>query len=79
MLAPLLGLLLDRFVFRRLSRASDGSKIMATVGVLVAVPALAELIVSLLAIRDGVVPFVGIRRGPRGLEPAVDAIDKTMS
>ena len=47
-LAPLLGLLLDRFVFRRLSRASDGSKIMATVGVLVAVPALAELIVSLL-------------------------------
>jgi ABC-type branched-subunit amino acid transport system ATPase component/branched-subunit amino acid ABC-type transport system permease component len=47
-LAPLLGLLLDRFVFRRLSQASDGSKIMATVGVLVAVPALAEFIVSLL-------------------------------
>jgi ABC-type branched-subunit amino acid transport system ATPase component/branched-subunit amino acid ABC-type transport system permease component len=47
-LAPLLGLLLDRFVFRRLSQASDGSKIMATVGVLVAIPALAEFIVSLL-------------------------------
>jgi ABC-type branched-subunit amino acid transport system ATPase component/branched-subunit amino acid ABC-type transport system permease component len=47
-LAPLLGLLLDRFVFRRLSQASDASKIMATVGVLIAVPALAEFIVSLL-------------------------------
>ena len=47
-LAPLLGLALDRFVFRRLSRASDASKIMATVGVLIAVPALAEFIVALL-------------------------------
>ena len=47
-LAPLLGLVLDRFVFRRLSRASDASKIMATVGVLIAVPALAEFIVALL-------------------------------
>jgi ABC-type branched-subunit amino acid transport system ATPase component/branched-subunit amino acid ABC-type transport system permease component len=47
-LAPLLGFALDRFVFRRLSQASDASKIMATVGVLVAVPALAQYIVSLL-------------------------------
>ena len=47
-LAPLLGLMLDRFVFRRLSQASDASKIMATVGVLIAVPALAEFIVALL-------------------------------
>lgn len=47
-LAPLLGLILDRFVFRRLSQASDASKIMATVGVLIAVPALAEFIVALL-------------------------------
>jgi branched-subunit amino acid ABC-type transport system permease component/ABC-type branched-subunit amino acid transport system ATPase component len=47
-LAPLLGYALDRFVFRRLSQASDASKIMATVGVLVAIPALAEYIVSLL-------------------------------
>ena len=47
-LAPLLGLTLDRFVFRRLSQASDASKIMATVGVLIAVPALAEFIVALL-------------------------------
>jgi ABC-type branched-subunit amino acid transport system ATPase component/branched-subunit amino acid ABC-type transport system permease component len=47
-LAPLLGLILDRFVFRRLSQASDASKIMATVGVLIALPALAEFIVALL-------------------------------
>jgi ABC-type branched-subunit amino acid transport system ATPase component/branched-subunit amino acid ABC-type transport system permease component len=46
--APLLGLLLDRFVFRKLSQASDASKIMGTVGVLIAVPALAEWIVNLL-------------------------------
>ncbi len=47
-LAPLLGLILDRFIFRRLSQASDASKIMATVGVLIALPALAEYIVALL-------------------------------
>jgi ABC-type branched-subunit amino acid transport system ATPase component/branched-subunit amino acid ABC-type transport system permease component len=47
-LAPLLGYALDRFVFRRLSQASDASKIMATVGVLIAVPALAEYIVATL-------------------------------
>ena len=46
--APLLGLTLDRFVFRKLSQASEASKIMATVGVLIAVPALAEWVVSLL-------------------------------
>src|ERR1700730_3874795 len=46
--APLLGLVLDRFVFRRLSQASEASKIMATVGVLIAVPALAQWVVALL-------------------------------
>ncbi len=46
--APLLGLLLDRFVFRKLSQASDASKIMATVGVLIALPALAQGVVAVL-------------------------------
>ena len=46
--APLLGLALDRLIFRRLARASDSAKIMATVGVLVALPALAKWIVELL-------------------------------
>lgn len=46
--APLLGLILDRFVFRSLAKASDAAKIMASVGVLVAVPALAEFIVATL-------------------------------
>jgi ABC-type branched-subunit amino acid transport system ATPase component/branched-subunit amino acid ABC-type transport system permease component len=44
---PLLGLLLDRFIFRRLTGASDASKMMASIGVLVAVPALAQYIVQL--------------------------------
>src|SRR6202035_3783337 len=46
--APLLGLVLDRFVCRKLARASEASKIRATVGVLIAVPALAQWVVALL-------------------------------
>ena len=73
-LAPLLGLILDRFVFRRLSQASDASKIMATVGVLIALPALAEYIVALLIgvghfdIPDGSLVSLAPGLGP---EPAV--------
>jgi ABC-type branched-subunit amino acid transport system ATPase component/branched-subunit amino acid ABC-type transport system permease component len=44
---PLLGLVLDRFIFRRLTGASDASKMMASIGVLVAVPALAQYIVEM--------------------------------
>src|SRR5579859_1302585 len=44
---PMLGLALDRFIFRRLTRASDASKMMASIGVLVAVPALAQYVVGL--------------------------------
>jgi ABC-type branched-subunit amino acid transport system ATPase component/branched-subunit amino acid ABC-type transport system permease component len=43
---PLLGLLLDAAVFRPLARAPDAAKIMATVGLLVALPALARYIVE---------------------------------
>src|SRR5262249_28770376 len=46
--APLLGLVLDRLIFRRLTDAPDSAKIMATVGVLVALPALAKWIVEIL-------------------------------
>lgn len=42
---PLLGLLLNIAVFRPLARASDETKIMCTVGLLVALPALANYIV----------------------------------
>src|SRR2546423_12727335 len=38
--APLLGLLLDVAVFRPLARATESSKIMATIGLLIALPAL---------------------------------------
>jgi ABC-type branched-subunit amino acid transport system ATPase component/branched-subunit amino acid ABC-type transport system permease component len=44
---PLLGLVLDRLIFRRLTRASEAAKTMATVGVLIALPALAQFIVEL--------------------------------
>jgi ABC-type branched-subunit amino acid transport system ATPase component/branched-subunit amino acid ABC-type transport system permease component len=44
---PLLGLALDRFVFRRLTRASEAAKMMASVGVLVAIPALVQFVVQL--------------------------------
>ena len=72
--APLLGLVLDRFVFRKLSQASEASKIMATVGVLIAVPALAEWVVDLLIsvahfnIPDGTQVTLAPGIGP---EPAV--------
>jgi branched-subunit amino acid ABC-type transport system permease component len=42
--APLLGILLDVAVFRPLARAHESAKIMATVGLLLAIPALTEWI-----------------------------------
>lgn len=45
---PLLGLVLDVAVFRPLARASEAAKIMATVGLLVALPAIARYIVEIL-------------------------------
>ena len=44
---PLLGQLLNVAVFRPLARANDAAKVMATIGILVALPAMAELIVDL--------------------------------
>ena len=44
---PLLGQLLNVAVFRPLARANDAAKVMATIGILVALPALTELIVDL--------------------------------
>ena len=43
---PLLGLLLNVAVFRPLARANDAAKIMATVGLLVALPAIGRFIVE---------------------------------
>jgi branched-subunit amino acid ABC-type transport system permease component len=39
---PLLGLLLDKAIFRNLTRANESSKILATVGILIALPAFAK-------------------------------------
>ncbi len=44
---PLLGQLLNVAVFRPLARATDAAKVMATIGILVALPALTDLIVDL--------------------------------
>src|SRR5580704_371022 len=68
--APLLGLALDRFVFRKLVQASDASKMMAVVGVLIALPALTEWIVNLLIsvghfdLPDGSLVFLAPGLGP---------------
>jgi ABC-type branched-subunit amino acid transport system ATPase component/branched-subunit amino acid ABC-type transport system permease component len=43
---PLLGLALDRFIMRHLSRATDAAKIVASVGILIALPALGRFIVQ---------------------------------
>ena len=44
---PLLGQLLNVAVFRPLARANDAAKVMATIGILVALPALTDLLVDL--------------------------------
>ena len=49
---PLLGWGLDRLILGRLGRASDSAKLMAVVGILIAVPALAKWVVDLL-VNDG--------------------------
>ena len=43
---PLLGLVLDAAIFRRLARASEAAQIVASVGVLLALPALCTFIVG---------------------------------
>jgi ABC-type branched-subunit amino acid transport system ATPase component/branched-subunit amino acid ABC-type transport system permease component len=45
---PLLGLLLDKAIFRNLTRANESSKILATVGILIALPAFAKWLVDTL-------------------------------
>ena len=52
--APLLGLLLDTAVFRPLARATEPAKIMACIGLLLAIPALTEWIV------DGVIEIFNL-------------------
>jgi branched-subunit amino acid ABC-type transport system permease component len=49
---PLLGWALDRLILGRLGRATDSAKLMAVVGILIAVPALAKWVVELL-VNDG--------------------------
>lgn len=69
--APLLGLVLNAIVFRPLARADDAAKIVATVGILVALPALSLFILEFAVDDLG----ASIPRGdnilfPAGLGPA---------
>src|SRR3954468_12331778 len=67
-LAPALGLLLERFVFRQLRTASPVAKLVVTIGLAVALPSLFDLIVSFQGIA-GQTP-VGIV--PNGAAPSLD-------
>ncbi|HEX7097374.1 MAG TPA: branched-chain amino acid ABC transporter permease [Acidimicrobiales bacterium] len=46
--APLLGLLLDKVIFRRLVQASQSARVVATVGMMIAVPSIALWVVDIL-------------------------------
>lgn len=52
--APLLGIVLDRTVFRLLARAAESAKIVASIGLLLAIPALTEWIT------DGIVTIFAV-------------------
>jgi ABC-type branched-subunit amino acid transport system ATPase component/branched-subunit amino acid ABC-type transport system permease component len=71
--APLLGLLLNYAVFRPLARATESAKIMATVGLLLAIPALTQWgLDGIIAIAHANVPnsSVVLQTGfPPGLAP----------
>jgi ABC-type branched-subunit amino acid transport system ATPase component/branched-subunit amino acid ABC-type transport system permease component len=56
-IAPTLGLILDAAIFRPLARTSDAAKIMATVGLLIALPALTRFVADrIIDISDTSVP-----------------------
>jgi ABC-type branched-subunit amino acid transport system ATPase component/branched-subunit amino acid ABC-type transport system permease component len=74
--APLLGLLLDSAVLRRLARANEAAKLVSTVGLLLAIPALTEWIMDGIInifnvdiARSSTVLEVGL---PSGLGPVPD-------
>jgi ABC-type branched-subunit amino acid transport system ATPase component/branched-subunit amino acid ABC-type transport system permease component len=69
--APLLGLVLNAVVFRPLARADDAAKIVATVGILVALPALSLFILE-FAVDDlgATIPKGDNILFPAGLGPA---------
>lgn len=70
--APAAGLALDRLVFRRLAEASDAAKLVASVGLLVALPNLALWSVQRLVVNFGFeLPTGENVVSPRGLGPEV--------
>jgi ABC-type branched-subunit amino acid transport system ATPase component/branched-subunit amino acid ABC-type transport system permease component len=69
--APLLGLLLDVAIFRPLARATDAAKVMATVGLLIALPALMRFVVEeSISLFDWDIPDGRQVLNPPGIGPA---------
>ena len=76
--APLLGLLLDRILLRRLAKAPVYARIVGTIGLLVALPALVQWLV--VAVGNDVLGLglegnEGAHRGPAGARRRSDAAD----
>jgi ABC-type branched-subunit amino acid transport system ATPase component/branched-subunit amino acid ABC-type transport system permease component len=69
--SPLLGLLLDRVVFRALSRAPDVPRIIGTVGLLIAIPAILLFLIESVAISGlhADLPSINFVVNPAGLGP----------
>ena len=68
--APGLGLLLDKIVFRRLVGASESARLVATVGLLVAIPSLALYVIEVLIDNAHVdIPRADSVFSPAGLGP----------
>jgi branched-subunit amino acid ABC-type transport system permease component len=69
--APLLGLLLDVAIFRPLARATDAAKVMATVGLLIALPALMRFVIEeSISLFDWDIPDGRQVLNPPGIGPA---------
>lgn len=68
--APLLGVLLDKAIFRRLAQASQSARIVATVGMMIAIPSIALWVVDvLIGTFDADIPSGDNIFSPPGLGP----------
>src|SRR4051812_27087838 len=74
--APLLGVLLDVAVFRPLARATESAKIMATVGLLIALPALTRFVLDQLVNTFGFVIPSGTQVGQVGFPAGIGPVPR---
>ena len=74
--APLLGVLLDAAVFRPLARATESAKIMATVGLLIALPALTRFTLDQLVNTFGFTIPSGTQIGQVGFPAGIGPVPR---